>query len=113
MHSVDGHLEFREQLRRVQLRYTNPKWPARDARRINERRMKSVQSNGHFQLQIPDFSKDCLTNEMQDASLRVLVLGHQRRTTEEEVVAPEHMRHKQLGLKILPSYDPSTAMQQP
>ena len=36
-----------------------------------------VQSDGHFQVQIPDFSKDRVTNEMQDASLRVLVLGHQ------------------------------------
>jgi hypothetical protein len=75
-----------------------------------------VQSDGHFQVQIPDFSKDLVTNEMQDASLRVLVLGHQGRTTEEEVVAPAHMRHGQLGLKILPSYDseiPFTAVQQP
>lgn len=62
-------------------------------------------ADGRFQVQIPDFSKDRVTNQMQDAFLGVVVEGRPNGSVVEQVVPPAEMQYKKIGLKILPSYD--------
>ena len=59
---------------------------------------------GQFQLQIPNFSKDRVTTQMQDAYLDVLVIEHSTWNIVEAILPSIDLRCGS-GLKILPSYD--------
>jgi hypothetical protein len=61
---------------------------------------------GRFQIQIPNFSKDPITNRMQDAYLEVLVVEHSSWNLVERVLPAADLQYQNTGLKILPGYDP-------
>jgi hypothetical protein len=64
-----------------------------------------LMSGGRFQLDIPDFSKDGVTNQMQDAYLEVLVVEHSGGNLVKEVFPQAELLDRNVGLRILPSYD--------
>jgi len=65
-----------------------------------------LSAEGRFQIQIPDFSKDSITNQMQDACLEVLVVVHSSWNIVEQVLPSGDLLYRNTGLKILPGYDP-------
>lgn len=62
-------------------------------------------ADGRFQVEIPDFSKDAVTTQMQDAYLEVFVIAHSGRDRIQMTVPPANLQHDSIGLKILPHYD--------
>jgi hypothetical protein len=63
-----------------------------------------LNAGGRFQIQIPDFSKDRVTNQLQDAYLEVLVVEHSSWNLVGHVLPSADLQY-QNGLKILPGYD--------
>jgi hypothetical protein len=63
-----------------------------------------LNAGGRFQIQIPDFSKDRVTNQLQDAYLEVLVVEHSSWNLVGHVLPSADLEY-QNGLKILPGYD--------
>lgn len=64
-----------------------------------------LNSGGRFQVEIPDFSKDAMTTQKQDAYLEVLVIAHSGENPVERVVPPPAFQYNGLGLKISSRYD--------
>ncbi len=64
-----------------------------------------LNADGRFQIQIPDFSKDRVTNQMKDAFLLVQVERHPNGGIVEQVVPSADMQYQKIGLKILPRYN--------
>jgi len=57
-------------------------------------------AGGRFRLEIPDFSKDVVTRQMQDASLQVLVIEYSTSNLVEEVLPQLELRYQNTGLRI-------------
>jgi hypothetical protein len=57
-------------------------------------------AGGRFRLEIPDFSKDVVNRQMQDASLQVLVIEHSASNLVEEVLPQLELRYQNTGLRI-------------
>ena len=68
-----------------------------------------LNADGRFQVQIPDFSKDRVTNQMQDACLLVRVERHSNGSIVEQLVPSADLQYQKIGLKILPSYNSEIA----
>ena len=66
-------------------------------------------TGGQFRLEIPDFSKDGVTRQMQDAYLNVLVIEHSTGNLVEEVLPQADLGHQSLGLKIWHDYGSEVA----
>ena len=64
-----------------------------------------LKTGGRFQIQIPDFSRDRVTMQMQDAFLEVLVVERSTGNIVEPVRPSPDLQYTGVGLKILPSYD--------
>ena len=64
-----------------------------------------LKPRGRFQIQIPDFSSDRVTMQMQDAFLEVLVVERSTGNIVEPVLPSADLPYAGVGLKILPSYD--------
>jgi hypothetical protein len=65
-------------------------------------------AGGRFQIEIPDFSKDEVTQQMQNAYLQVLVIEHSTWNIVEEVL-PQDLQHRNIGLKIWSGYGSEVA----
>jgi hypothetical protein len=61
-------------------------------------------NGGRFRVEIPDFSKDVVTAQMQDAYLLVLVVDSGGNLVQ-QVLPSADLRYRGAGLKILPRYD--------
>jgi hypothetical protein len=68
-----------------------------------------LNARGRFQLDIPDFSKDAVTNQMQDAYLEVRVVERSSQNLVKRVVPQADSLDRYGGLKILPGYDSEVA----
>jgi hypothetical protein len=64
-----------------------------------------LDARGRFQLQIPDFSEDIVTTQMQNAYLAVLVVQHSGGNLVQTVLPSTELLYRNVGLKILPHYD--------
>ena len=63
-------------------------------------------ADGRFQVEIPDFSKDSVTTQMQPkAYLKVVVIEHSGGDRVQMAVPPANLLHNSIGLKILSHYD--------
>jgi hypothetical protein len=64
-----------------------------------------LNADGRFQISIPDFSRDSVTNERQDACLMIRVLQHVSWNAVTTLSPPVALRYGGVGgLKILPDY---------
>jgi hypothetical protein len=66
-------------------------------------------AGGRFRLEIPDFSKDVVTRQMQDASLQVLVIEYSTSNLVEEVLPQLELRYQNTGLRIWSDYGSEVA----
>ena len=66
-------------------------------------------AGGRFQIEIPDFSKDGVTQQMQDAYLQVLVIEHSTWNIVEEVLPQADQQYRNIGLKIGSDYGSEVA----
>jgi len=64
-----------------------------------------LKAGGRFQIQIPDFSRDRVTIEMQEAFLELLVVEHSTWNIVERVLPSGDLQYEGVGLKILSSYN--------
>ena len=64
-----------------------------------------LEGGNRFQIQIPDFSKDLVTTQMQDAFLKVLIIEHSTRNIVERLLPSADLQYRKTGLRILPGYD--------
>lgn len=67
-------------------------------------------ADGRFQVEIPDFSKDAVTTQMQDAYLEVFVIAHSGGDRIQMTVPPANLQRDSIGLKILPHYDSEVSL---
>ena len=63
-----------------------------------------LDGEGRFQAQIPDFSKDIVTTQMQHAYLAVLIVQHSGGDRVQSVLPSTDLLYRNVGLKILSSY---------
>lgn len=68
-----------------------------------------LDAGGRFQIEVPDFSKDAVTNQVQDAYLDVRVINHSQWPQVTRVLPQPDLLYRNVGLKILPSYDSEVA----
>jgi hypothetical protein len=64
-----------------------------------------LDGGSRFQIQIPDFSKDLVTTQMQDAFLKVLIVEHSTWNIVERLLPSADLQYRKTGLRILPWYD--------
>lgn len=65
-----------------------------------------LDAEGRFEIPIADFSKDRITNERNDAHLRLIVREHSTWNIVTWVMPPADLRNGSDGLKVLPWYGP-------
>lgn len=68
-------------------------------------------SGGRFRVDIPNFSKDAITQKMQDGFLQVLVIEHSTGVIVASLMPPPGLRYGRSDLKILPSYTPEVTFE--
>ncbi|HEV3198234.1 MAG TPA: hypothetical protein VGZ73_10010 [Bryobacteraceae bacterium] len=61
---------------------------------------------GRFEIRIPDFSKDGVTSQTQDAYLEVLVVEHSTGKVVEHVYPSDALPYGRMDLKVSPEYGP-------